>query len=200
MSAGAGIVGFLGPLPEEETAMTEKEKMRAGELYDASDSVLVTERARARRMIAVFNASNTDDRCDILKHLFGKTGDRLYVEPTFHCDYGYNISVGENFYANFDCIMLDVCRVSIGDNCLLGPRVCIFTATHPVDPQLRRSGLEYGKPVSIGDNVWIGGNAVINPGVTLGNNVVVASGAVVVKDVPDNAVVGGNPARILKHI
>ncbi len=122
----------------------------------------------------------------------------MYIEPAFRCDYGSNIFVGENFYANFDCVILDVCRVTIGDDCLLGPRVSIFTATHPVDPVLRRSGLEYGKPVRIGDNVWIGGNAVINPGVRLGNNVVVASGAVVVKDVPDNVVVGGNPARILK--
>ncbi len=178
--------------------MTEKEKMLAGELYDASDSVLVAERAHARHILRLADAADADERRVLLKRLFGASGERLYIEPAFRCDYGSNIFVGENFYANFDCVILDVCRVTIGDDCLLGPRVSIFTATHPVDPVLRRSGLEYGKPVRIGDNVWIGGNAVIIPGVRLGNNVVVASGAVVVKDVPDNVVVGGNPARILK--
>lgn len=178
--------------------MAEKEKMLAGELYDASDSVLAAERAHARRMLRLADAADADERCALLKRLFGATGERFYIEPAFRCDYGSNIFVGEDFYANFDCIILDVCRVTIGNNCLLGPRVSIFTATHPVDPALRRSGLEYGKPVFIGENVWIGGNAVINPGVRLGNNVVVASGAVVVKDVPDNVVVGGNPARILR--
>lgn len=122
------------------------------------------------------------------------------MKPTFRCDYGYNIHVGENFFANYDCVILDVCQVTIGDNCMLAPRVCIYTATHPLDAPTRISGLEYGREVKIGDNVWIGGSAVIVPGVTIGNNVVIAAGAVVTKDVPDNVVVGGNPAKIIKHL
>ncbi len=132
--------------------------------------------------------------------MFGSTGESIYLEPNLRCDYGYNIHVGENFYANFDCVFLDVCEIRIGDNCFIAPGVHIYTATHPLDPNERSSGVEYGKPVKIGNNVWIGGRAVINPGVTIGDNVVIASGAVVTKDVPDNVVVGGNPAKIIKPI
>lgn len=125
----------------------------------------------------------------------------MYIlNPPFRCDYGYNIFVGENFYANFDCVILDVCEVKIGRDCMLAPGVHIYTATHPLDPFERSSGVEYGKPVTIGDHVWIGGRAIINPGVTIGNHSVVASGAVVTKDVPEGVVVGGNPARVIKHI
>lgn len=180
--------------------MTEKEKMLEGQLYDASDKQLASERAYARKMTRLFNESEDKDKIDILKKLFASTGEGLYVEPNFRCDYGSNIYVGDNFYANYDCIILDVCKVIIGKNCMFGPRVCIYTATHPLDAPLRISGAEYGKPIRIGDNVWIGGNAVINPGVHIGNNVVVASGSVVVKDVPDNVVVGGNPAKIIKEL
>jgi maltose O-acetyltransferase len=182
---------------------TEKQKMIGGELYHASDAQLMQERLNARRLTRLFNESlETDEekRTELLKELFGSTGDSLYIEPTFRCDYGYNIHVGENFFANFDCIFLDVCEIRIGDNCFIAPGVHIYTATHPLHAEERISGAEYGIPVTIGDNVWIGGRAVINPGVTLGNNVVVASGAVVTKDVPDNVVVGGNPARVLKQI
>lgn len=139
-------------------------------------------------------------RQELLLELLGSTGNYFYIEPTFRCDYGYNIHIGENFYANFDCVMLDVCEIRIGDNCFLAPGVHIYTATHPLNAQERISGAEYGKPVTIGDNVWIGGRAVINPGVKIGNNSVIASGAVVTKDVQDNVVVGGNPAKIIKHI
>lgn len=180
--------------------MTEKDKMLAGTLYDASDPTLTAERAHAARVTAEFNASTAADRSQILKALLGSSGVRFYVEPPFRCDYGYNIHVGDGFYANYDCIILDVCRVTIGKNCLLGPRVSIYTATHPLEPEVRASGLEYGKPVTIGDNVWIGGSAVINPGVTIGDNAVVGSGAVVVKDVPPNVVVAGNPARIIRRV
>lgn len=182
---------------------TEKEKMLAGELYRASDPELVAERERARRFTRLYNQTletEHEQRISLLKELFGSTGETLYIEPPFHCDYGYNIHVGENFFANFDCVFLDVCEIKIGDNCLIAPGVHIYTATHPIDPMERMSGLEYGKPVTIGDNVWIGGKAVINPGVTIGNNVVIASGAVVTKDVPDHVVVGGNPARIIKRL
>lgn len=132
--------------------------------------------------------------------MLGSIGENIYIEPNIRFDYGYNTYVGENFYANFNCVILDVCEVRIGDNCLLAPGVHIYTATHPLHPVERVSGKEFGKPVKIGDNAWIGGNAVINPGVTIGNNVVIASGSVVTKDIPDNVVVGGNPAKIIKHI
>ncbi|MBN2793794.1 MAG: acetyltransferase [Clostridia bacterium] len=182
---------------------SEKEKMLLGEMYDSSDETLSKERLHARKMIQAFNFASYDDelqRVALLKDLFGKTGDWIKIEPNFRCDYGYNISVGENFFANFDCVFLDVCAIEFGDNCMLGPGVHIYTATHPLDAKTRNSGKEYGKPVKIGDNVWIGGRAIILPGVTIGNNVVIASGAVVSKDVPDDVVIGGNPAKILKYM
>ncbi|EMX8371626.1 maltose O-acetyltransferase [Yersinia enterocolitica] len=181
---------------------TEKHKMIAGELYEGGDALLSSERRRARLLLHSYNHSSPDDeelRKQWLNELLG-SHQGAYIEPTFRCDYGYNIHVGKNFYANFDCVILDVCEVRIGDNCMLAPGVHIYTATHPLDAQLRISGKELGKPVTIGNNVWIGGRAVINPGVTLGDNVVVASGAVVTKDVPFNCVVGGNPARIIKRL
>lgn len=182
---------------------SEKEKMVNGELYHAADPELVRERMNARRLTRLFNETlETDEnkRTEVLKQLLGSTGKNLYIEPTFRCDYGYNIHVGENFYANFDCVFLDVCEIRIGDNCLIAPGVHIYTATHPLNTSERVMGQEYGKPVKIGDNVWIGGRAIINPGITIGNNAVVAAGAVVTKDVPDDVVVGGNPARIIKRI
>jgi maltose O-acetyltransferase len=182
---------------------TEKEKMLNGELYDASDRDLKKERLNARRLTRLFNETPETEKVkkvELLMELFGSTGKHINIEPTFRCDYGYNIHVGENFFANFDCVFLDVCEIRIGDNCLLAPGVHIYTATHPLDVTERISGAEYGIPVTIGNNVWIGGRAVINPGVNIGNNVVVASGAVVTKDVPDNVVVGGNPAKIIKHL
>lgn len=182
---------------------SEKEKMMNGELYQAADPELVEDRLNARRLTRLYNQSLETDqevRTELLRELFGTTGNNYYVEPTFRCDYGYNIHVGENFYANFDCVFLDVCEIRIGDNCFLAPGVHIYTATHPIEAKERISGAEYGIPVTIGHNVWIGGRAVINPGVTIGNNVVIASGAVVTKDVPDHAVVAGCPAKIIKLI
>lgn len=180
----------------------EKQKMIAGELYLAGDATLKADRLRARQLLHRYNNSAPEEhelRKTLLSELLGRASD-AYIEPTFRCDYGYNISLGKNFYANFDCVMLDVCPIQIGDNCMLAPGVHIYTATHPLDPVDRNSGQEYGKPVTIGHNVWIGGRAVINPGVTIGDNAVVASGSVVVKNVPANAVVGGNPARIIKML
>ncbi|WP_045524613.1 maltose acetyltransferase domain-containing protein [Neobacillus niacini] len=182
---------------------TEKEKMLSGELYYAADPELLQERLNARRLTRLYNETlETDEekRTALLNELFGSTRKNIYIEPTFRCDYGYNIHVGENFYANFDCVFLDVCEIRIGDNCFIAPGVNIYTATHPLDPNERISGKEYGKSVNIGHNVWIGGRAVINPGINIGNNVVIASGAVVTKDVPDNVVIGGNPAKIIKQI
>ncbi|QMV45003.1 maltose O-acetyltransferase [Cohnella cholangitidis] len=182
---------------------TEKDKMLAGELYLASDPQLTKDRENARKLTRLFNQTietDYDKRVELLKQLFGSTEENVYIEPTFRCDYGYNIHVGNHFYANFDCVILDVCEVRIGDNCFVAPGVHIYTATHPLNPFERVSGAEFGKPVTIGNNVWIGGRAVINPGVTIGDNVVIASGAVVTKDVPDNVVVGGNPAKVIKNI
>ncbi|KIL52157.1 maltose acetyltransferase domain-containing protein [Jeotgalibacillus soli] len=182
---------------------SEKEKMLAGELYFAGDEILVNERLHARKLTREFNETletDTKKREQLLKTLLGSTGDHFYIEPTFRCDYGYNIHVEDYFYANFDCVILDVCEVRIGKHCSLAPGVHIYTATHPLDPAERNSGYEFAKPVTIGDNVWIGGRAVINPGVTIGDNVVVASGAVVTKDIPSNVVVGGNPAHVIKEI
>ncbi|MGG5463274.1 sugar O-acetyltransferase [Clostridium sp. B9] len=190
--------------------MTEKEKMINGLPYNPGDTELVRDRFKARVLFQKFNNLNLPDNIEemdktfeerslILKNLFGSTGESIYIEPNFKCDYGYNISVGNNFYANFDCVMLDVCKITIGENCFLAPGVHLYTATHPLDP-IERLKTEFGKPITIGNNVWIGGHSTINPGVNIGNNVVVASGAVVTKDVPDNVLVGGNPARIIKEI
>lgn len=180
----------------------EKRKMIAGELYRPGDETLRDDRLRARHLLHRYNHTAPDEKAErtaLLKELLGQS-EGAYIEPSFRCDYGYNIFLGNDFYANFDCVMLDVCPVHIGDNCMLAPGVHIYTATHPLDPTERNSGAEYGKPVTIGNNVWIGGRAVINPGVTIGDNAVIASGAVVVKDVPANAVVGGNPAKIIKML
>lgn len=183
--------------------LSEKEKMLAGELYEPWDEQLQAERIEARRLVRLINGTTEtegDKRVQLLKELFGSTGEHVFLEPNFRCDYGYNIHVGENFFANFDCCILDVCKVEFGDNCMLAPGVHIYTATHPIDHVERSNGPEYGKPIKIGNNVWLGGSSVINPGVTIGDNVVVASGAVVTKDVPPNVIVGGNPARIIKEI
>ena len=182
---------------------TEREKMVAGELYEPWDPELTALRRAARLATEAFNRTSTDERelrASLLKTLFGSTGDALFVEPSFRCDYGCNIHVGENFYANFDCVILDVAPVRIGRNCLLAPQVGIYTAFHPLDPAARAAGKELASPITIGDDCWIGGHATINPGVTLGNNVVVASGAVVTKSFGDNVVLAGVPARVIRRL
>ena len=182
---------------------SEKEKMLNGELYNADDPELVAERERTRVLTRRYNQTTPDDseeRRNLLEDLLGSLGKECHVEPPFRCDYGYNIHLGEDFYANFDCVILDVCRVDIGQNCMIGPGVHIYTATHPLDADERIKGPEYGKPVTIGDNVWIGGQAVLNPGVTIGDNAVIASRAVVTDDVPGEVVVQGNPATVVKEL
>jgi len=183
--------------------MTEKEKMLKGMLYLAKDPQLKKEFESAKRKVRLFNLTNEnelDRRTDILNSLFKKVGDDSYIEPPFRCDYGYNISVGKKFYANYDCIMIDVTEISIGDYVMFGPRVSIYTAEHPIDPTIRATGLEYGKPVHIGNNVWIGGDTVINSGVTIGEGAVIGSGSVVVKDIPNNVVAAGNPCKVIRDI
>lgn len=183
--------------------MTEKEKMLSGNLYMANDKELKADAKKSRMLTRLFNNTTEEQkeyRAELLKELFKKTGDNIYIEPSFKCDYGCNISVGNNFYANFDCIILDVCNVDIGENVFFAPRVCIYTAGHPIDAEVRNTGLELGKPVKIGNNVWVGGSTVINPGVIIGNNVVIGSGSVVTKDIPDNVIAVGNPCRVLRKI
>ena len=183
--------------------MTEKERMLSGKLYLAQDEELARYNKKGKVLTRLFNNSTEeqqDYRIRLLKELFESTGENLYIEPPFRCDYGCNISVGENFYANYDCIIIDVCKVKIGKNVMFGPRVSVFTAGHPIDADVRNTFLEFGKPITIGDNVWIGGNTVINCGVTIGNNVVIGSGSVVTKDIPDNVIAVGNPCRVLREI
>ena len=183
--------------------MTEKERMLSEKLYIPMDEALAADCARSRRLVRLINGTTEEQaeyRGQLFKELFGRTGENLWVEPPFHCDYGCHISVGENFYANFDCIILDVCDVTIGDNVFLAPRVCIYTAGHPIDAGVRRRQLEYGKKVVIGNDVWVGGNTVINPGVTIGDNVVIGSGSVVTKDIPSGVIAAGNPCRVLRPI
>lgn len=182
--------------------VSEKEKMLSGQLYDAGDQELREMRSQAREKMSLFNNEiDGATRSELLKSWLGSTGESIYMEPRFVCDYGSNIHVGENFYANFNSTFLDVCPITIGDNAMLGTNVQLLTPLHPLNARERIAGLEYGKPITIGDNVWIGGGAIILAGVSLGNNVVVAAGSVVTTSFSeDNIVLAGNPARILKRI
>lgn len=183
--------------------MTERERMLAGRLYFSGGEELRGMRSRAKELNARYNStmeSQQEERLAILKELFGSVGSNPWIEPNLRCDYGKHISIGNNFYANYDCVFLDCAPVSIGDNVLFGPRVCVFTAGHPIDPVVRAAGLEQAKPITIGSNVWVGGNTVINPGVTIGDNVVIGSGSVVTKDIPSDVIAVGNPCRILRKI
>jgi len=183
--------------------MTEKEKMLSGKLYIASGEELKEDYLRAKRIIRLYNSSTEYDveyRKQLIKELFEATGENFKIQDPFYCDYGSNISIGENFYANYDCIFLDVNKIKIGNNVQFGPRVSLYTAGHPIDKDIRNEQLEFGKPIIIGNDVWVGGNVVINPGVTIGSNVVIGSGSVVTKDIPDNVVAVGNPCKVLRKI
>ena len=182
---------------------TEKEKMLAQKPYIASDPELAAERIFAQKTCFEINSTSPElleKRNALLKKLIGSTKTKFYIEPPFHCDYGYNIPLGENFYANYNCIILDCAEVKIGDNVMLAPNVSIFTAGHPIDAEKRNQEWEYAIPVSIGDNVWIGGNTVINPGVNIGENTVIGSGSVVTRDIPANVVAAGNPCKVIREI
>jgi len=192
-----------GKILWEGKSMTEKERMLSGKLYIAKDGELERDFMRARKLTRLINATTEEQltqRQQLFGELVGSVGENCWIEAPFRCDYGSHIHIGDNFYANYDCIMLDVCDIYIGDNVLFGPRVSIYTAAHPIDTGVRSRGLEYGKMVRIGSNVWVGGNAVINPGVTIGDNVVIGSGSVVTRDIPSGVVAAGAPCRVLREI
>lgn len=183
--------------------MTERNRMLSGQMYSPFDRDLTLLRKAAKILTRKFNSSTESQeelRNILLSELFGASGDNIYIEPPFRADYGLNIYIGDNFYANYDCIILDVCKVEIGNDVYFGPRVCLYTASHPIDATARNTQLEFGKPIKIGNNVWIGGNSVINPGVSIGDNVVIGAGSIVTKDVPTGVVAAGNPARVLREI
>lgn len=183
--------------------MNEKAKMINQQLYMASDEQLVKDRLNVRLLLDKYNNTSLADyqtRKQLLPQIVGKIGTNYNLEQPFYCDYGYNIEIGENFYANYDCIFLDVAKIRIGNNVMIAPRVSIYTATHPLDKDIRNSGLEQGLNVTIGNDVWIGGNTVINPGVTIGDNVVIGSGSVVTKDIPSNSLAVGNPCKVIRKL
>lgn len=182
---------------------TEREKMLAGELYDPSDAELVAARLRARQLCQSLAVLPPDapsvERTELLATLFGVPTD-AYVTAPFFCDYGVNIELGRNVYFNFNCTILDVTRVVVGDNVLFGPSVHVYTALHPMTASERRRGLEFGKPVVIERDVWLGGGAIICPGVTVGAESVIGAGSIVVRDVPAGVFAAGNPCRVIREI
>lgn len=183
--------------------MNQKERMLANLPYKAWLDGLSEERLENKKRIFKYNNMDPGDTAGknkLIKEILGKTGNTVCIESPFHCDYGYNIEVGENFFANYNLVILDVGKVKIGDNAQIAPNVAIYTAGHPIHPDSRNSGYEYGIDITIGDNVWIGGNTCIMPGVTIGNNVVIGGGSVVTKDLPDNVIAVGNPCRIVREI
>jgi maltose O-acetyltransferase len=181
---------------------TEREKMLAGELYNALDPELVKERDRARDLCKTLNATREADqelRRELLLKIFGKGGDTIWLQPPFFCDYGSNIELGERVFFNFNCTVLDVCKITIGDYCQFGSGVQILTPLHPLNAALRRKQ-EYGAPVTIGSDVWVGSGAIILPGVTIGSRTVVGAGSVVSRNLPENVLGVGNPCRVVREI
>ncbi|GBE91749.1 sugar O-acetyltransferase [Nostoc cycadae] len=182
---------------------TEKQKMLAGELYLAEDAELVAENRRASRLLQKYNntiAEQQEQRQQILQELLGKVGEKTTIVPPFHCDYGSNIYAGDRLYINYGCVILDCNLVEIGYNVLCAPYVQIYAAYHPVEPEIRLTGRELAAPVKIGNNVWIGGSAIVCPGVKIGDNTTIGAGSVVVKDIPANVVAAGNPCRIIRYL
>lgn len=182
---------------------TEREKMLAGELYLATDEELNEMHFVARRLLHNFNFSAPDrvkQRQEIISRLFGKIGANFTVKPPFYCDFGCHIFAGDNLYINYDCTILDGNRVYLGNNVLIAPKVQIYTASHPVAPEIRLTGMELTKPIAIGDNVWLGGGVIVCPGVTIGSNVTIGAGSVVTKDIPEGVVAVGNPCRVIKML
>lgn len=183
--------------------MNQKERMLAGLPYKAWLDGLNEERIENKLKIYNYNLLRPDEKNkmeELIKDILGKTGDEVFIEQPFHCDYGKNIEVGNNFFANYNCTILDVGKVIIGENVQFAPNVSLYTAGHPIHPDSRNSGYEYGIGITIGDNVWLGGNVVVNPGVHIGNNVVIGAGSIVTKDIPDNVVAVGNPCKVIHEI
>jgi len=177
--------------------------MVAGELYVASDPELVRERAQARDLVARYNAIGQDDQAGrhvLLAELLAQVGEDAWIEPPFYCDYGWNISLGERAFLNFNCVILDCAAVEIGAGAMLGPAVQLCAATHPVDPAERATGLEYAKPIAVGRNVWIGAGAILGAGVTIGDDSVIGAGSVVLRDVPARVLAAGNPCRVIREL
>jgi maltose O-acetyltransferase len=182
---------------------TEKEKMLAGELYDPLNKQLSDERLRTRLLIKQLNDTaedQTEERSRILKELIPGAGAGLWLQPPFYCDYGTNMKIGEKVFFNFNCVVLDVAPVTIGSRTLFGPNVQVYTATHPLDHKQRASGLEYAKPIAVGEDVWIGGSAVICPGVKIGDRSVIGAGSVVTKDIPADVFAAGNPCKVIRPL
>lgn len=185
--------------------MSQYDRMMSGKLYtcEIKDEKLEAMYKRRVEFLDKFNATgfgDFDTREKLVRKYFKSVGKKVIINKPFYCDYGANISIGDNFYANFDCIILDVNSVEIGNNVMFAPRVCVYTAGHPIDKDVRAELLEYGYKVKIGNDVWIGGNTVINPGVTIGDNVVIGSNSVVTKDIPSDCVACGNPCRVIRPI
>lgn len=182
--------------------LSMKERMIRGMTY-RGDEELWEDMRRVRRLLRTYNSTGEDEfeyRTQLLKEMLGSIGEHIYIEPNFRCDYGSQITIGNHFYANFDCVILDVCPVTIGDHVLLGPQVGIYTPSHPIDAGVRADMLEYGSPVTIGDDVWIGGHAVINGGVEIGSGSIIGSGSVVTKSIPAGVIAAGNPCRVIREI
>jgi len=184
--------------------LSEKQKAAGGQLYDANyDRELIEERIICKDLCFEYNSlrpSDTDARTALLKKLLGKTGQSLLIEQPFYCDYGYNIEMGENFYANVNCTILDGAKVKFGDNVFVAPNCGFYTAGHPLEAEQRNKGLEYAYPITVGNNVWIGAHCIVLPGVTIGDNTVIGAGSVVTKDIPANVVAVGNPCRVIENI
>lgn len=184
--------------------MTEKEKMLAGEIYDANyDPELLAERRRCKTLLHKFNSllpEAVEEGEALLRQIIGKTPEHFVIEAPIHIDYGFNVEIGERAYMNVGCTILDEAKVTIGENCFIGPNCSFYTACHPLDAERRNKGLEWAKPITLGKNVWFGGNVTVVPGVTVGDNAVVGAGSVVTKDVPANVVVAGNPAKVIRHL
>lgn len=182
---------------------TEKEKMLAGELYNALDAELTGMRTRARLLLQALNESREDqpdERIGILRELLPRAGEDLWIQPPFWCDYGTNMVIGDKVFFNFNCVVLDVMQVTIGSRTLIGPNVQIYAATHPLDHSVRAAGLEYAKPVVVGQDVWIGGSAVICPGVVIGDRTVIGAGSVVTRSIPSGVFAAGNPCRVIRKL
>ena len=182
---------------------SEKQKMLAGDLYDPTDPQLTAERRRARNLCKSLNESHDNEqdlRDRIIRDLFGRSGDDIWIEPPFYCDYGFNITLGSKVFFNFNCVLLDPASITIGNNVLLGPAVQIYAATHPLRASERRTWLEFAKPVDIGSDVWMGGGAIVCPGVRIGDRSVIGAGSVVTRDIPDDVVAAGNPCRVIRQL